>query len=195
MKKQPRILVLDNYDSFTFNLVHIIRELGYDQQMDVFRNDKIHLDDVGQYDKLLLSPGPGLPAEAGIMPQLISRYAPEKHIMGVCLGHQGIAEAFGARLYNLKEVLHGVATPTHITVASDPLFEGLPQSFQVGRYHSWAVVPESVNGTLEVLAEDKEGCIMAIRHKTYQVYGVQFHPESVITEYGIQIMRNWLELV
>ena len=190
----PKILVLDNYDSFTFNLVHIIRELGYDDQMDVFRNDKIELDAVEAYEKVVLSPGPGLPGDAGIMPELISRYAPRKHILGVCLGHQGIAESFGARLYNLKEVLHGVATPTQIQVQEDPLFDGLPTHFQVARYHSWAVDPASINGNLKVLATDPEACIMALRHNTYNVYGVQFHPESVITEHGIKLMENWLAL-
>ncbi len=195
MKKQPQILVLDNYDSFTFNLVHIIRELGYDEDMKIYRNDKISLEAVKEYDKVLLSPGPGLPSEAGIMQQLIAQYASSKHILGVCLGHQGIAETFGAELYNMQEVLHGVATSAEITVNSDPLFQGLPSSFQVARYHSWAVAPESINGKLEVLAKDEDGCIMAIRHREYHVYGVQFHPESVITEHGTQIMQNWLEMV
>ena len=190
----PKILVLDNYDSFTFNLVHIIRELGYGNQMDVFRNDRIELDAVSGYEKVLLSPGPGLPKEAGIMPELIKCYAPTKHILGVCLGHQAIAETFGASLYNLTEVLHGVSTPTKLSHEEDPLFAGLPPTFQVARYHSWAVDPNSMNGALRVLAVDDEACIMAIRHKIYPVYGVQFHPESVITEHGIRLMKNWLEL-
>ena len=190
----PKILVLDNYDSFTFNLVHIIRELGYGDQMEVFRNDRIELDAIAGYDKVLLSPGPGLPEEAGIMPELIKRYAPTKHILGVCLGHQAIAECFGASLYNLKEVLHGISTPTKLRSEEDPLFAGLPASFQVARYHSWAVDPTSVNGALRVLAVDNEACIMAIKHIEYPVYGVQFHPESVITEHGIRLMKNWLEM-
>ncbi|MEM6628065.1 MAG: aminodeoxychorismate/anthranilate synthase component II [Bacteroidota bacterium] len=190
----PKILVLDNYDSFTFNLVHIIRELGYGDQMDVFRNDRIELGAVDAYEKVLLSPGPGLPEEAGIMPELIRQYASTKHILGVCLGHQAIAEGFGARLYNLKEVLHGVATPTKIDITEDPLFDGLPAIFQVARYHSWAVDPTSINGKLSVLAVDDQACIMAIKHKEYPVYGVQFHPESVITEHGIRLMKNWLEM-
>jgi len=187
------ILVLDNYDSFTYNLVHIIRELGFEQNMEVFRNDKISLSAVAAYDKIVLSPGPGLPSEAGIMQDLIHRYAPEKSILGVCLGHQGIAECFGARLYNLGEVLHGVGTPARI-IKSDPLFEGLPEVFQVGRYHSWAVERDSLNGSLELLAEDEEGCIMAFRHKSFKVHGVQFHPESIITAHGEQLMKNWLEM-
>jgi len=194
MKKRPQILVLDNYDSFTFNLVHIIRELGYGDQMEVFRNDKIKLEEVSDYDKILLSPGPGLPEEAGIMHDLIRQYASDKHILGVCLGHQGIAECFGAKLYNLDEVLHGIATSTQLKVENEPLFEGIPQTFQVARYHSWAVAPDSINGKLKVLATDDKGCIMAIKHITHQVYGVQFHPESVITEHGIRMMKNWLEM-
>ena len=189
-----KLLVLDNYDSFTYNLVHIVRELGYGEQMDVFRNDKIALEDVEKYDKILLSPGPGLPEEAGIMPDVIQQYAPTKHILGVCLGHQGIAECFGAKLYNLSEVLHGIGTPSQLVGENDPLFEGVPQRFEVGRYHSWAVDAQSVNGALEILAYDDEGCIMALKHKTYSVYGLQFHPESVITEHGMKIMQNWLEL-
>ena len=189
-----KILVLDNYDSFTFNLVHILRELGYGPQMDVYRNDKISIEAVESYDKVLLSPGPSLPKDAGIMPELIQRYAPHKHILGVCLGHQGIAESFGASLYNLKEVLHGIATPLKVLRGEDPLFAGIPSQFEVARYHSWAVDPKSLNGTLEVIAEDPDGCIMGIKHTTYPTYGVQFHPESVITEHGVQLMKNWLEL-
>ncbi len=188
------ILVLDNYDSFTFNLVHILRELGYGPEMEVYRNDKISLEAVDRYDKILLSPGPGLPIEAGIMPALIQQYASKKHILGVCLGHQAIAECFGAKLYNLKEVLHGIATPVEILGKDEPLFAQLPQNFQVARYHSWAVDPQSLNGNLEIIAQDPDSCIMGIKHKKYSVYGVQFHPESVITEYGIQLMKNWLEM-
>lgn len=189
-----KILVLDNYDSFTYNLVHIIRELGYGEQMDVFRNDKIELEAVAAYDKILLSPGPGLPSEAGIMPELIKMYAPTKHILGVCLGHQGIGECFGADLHNLEEVLHGIATPVSNLIPEDPLFAGVPKAFQVARYHSWVVNRESINGSLEILAEDENGVVMAIRHKEYDVYGLQFHPESIITDHGIQIIQNWLNL-
>ncbi|MEZ4826391.1 MAG: aminodeoxychorismate/anthranilate synthase component II [Bacteroidia bacterium] len=190
-----KILVLDNYDSFTYNLVHIIRELGYGENMDICRNDAISLDAVGAYDRILLSPGPGIPDEAGIMPALIRRYAPEKPILGVCLGHQGIAEAFGASLYNLPEVLHGMATGIRILDSNDPLFQSLPASFRIGRYHSWAVKKSTMNGQLVLLAEDDLGEVMALRHKTYPTYGLQFHPESVITEHGIQIIRNWLEIL
>ncbi|MDX2246699.1 MAG: aminodeoxychorismate/anthranilate synthase component II [Bacteroidia bacterium] len=188
-----KILVLDNYDSFTYNLVHIIRELGYGGNMDIFRNDALSVEDIEVYDRILLSPGPGVPAEAGIMPEIIRRYSPHKPILGVCLGHQGIAEAFGAELYNLPEVLHGMATSIQILRPEDSLFKGIPTTFQIGRYHSWAVRKATLNGQLDLLAVDELGEVMAIRHKKYPVYGLQFHPESVITEYGIPILRNWLE--
>ncbi|RMG25849.1 MAG: aminodeoxychorismate/anthranilate synthase component II [Bacteroidetes bacterium] len=189
-----KLLVLDNYDSFTYNLVHIVRELGYGAQMDIYRNDKIELEAVAAYDKILLSPGPGIPSEAGIMQQLIQRYAPSKQLLGVCLGHQGIAECFGAQLHNMEEVLHGVATPTRLLRRQDPIFQGLPLRFQVARYHSWTVLPGSMNGQLELLAEDENGLVMALRHIHYQVYGLQFHPESIITEHGARIMQNWLNM-
>jgi anthranilate phosphoribosyltransferase len=189
-----KILVLDNYDSFTYNLVHLIRELGYGEQMDIFRNDAIDLDAVADYDKILLSPGPGVPSEGGIMPELIRRYAPDKHILGVCLGHQAIAEAFGGQLYNLSRVLHGVSTQVHVLDERDPLFAGVPKSFKIGRYHSWAVKPASLNGQLDLLAVDDDGEVMALRHVTHCVYGVQFHPESVITDHGKQMLQNWLEI-
>ncbi|MEM7658169.1 MAG: gamma-glutamyl-gamma-aminobutyrate hydrolase family protein, partial [Bacteroidota bacterium] len=189
-----KILVLDNYDSFTYNLVHIIRELGYGDQMDIFRNDQISLEAVDAYDKILLSPGPGIPSEAGIMSALLQQYGEKKHILGVCLGHQGIAECYGAELYNLRDVLHGVATGVEVVGEEDPLFQGVPTSFEIGRYHSWAVKPDSINGQLKVLATDEAGEIMAIRHQEHSVYGVQFHPESVITDHGQRLLQNWLEL-
>jgi anthranilate synthase component II len=188
-----KILVLDNYDSFTYNLVHLIKELGYGDQMDVFRNDKISLEDVNKYDKILLSPGPGVPDEAGIMKDVIKTYGPSKSILGVCLGHQGIAETYGATLLNMPEVLHGIAHTATTTVADEPLFEGVPAKFIVGRYHSWTVVPESLTQELEVTAIDNNGEIMALRHKQYDVKGVQFHPESILTENGKTMMKNWLE--
>ncbi|MEM6765408.1 MAG: aminodeoxychorismate/anthranilate synthase component II [Bacteroidota bacterium] len=189
-----KILVLDNYDSFTYNLVHIVRELGYGNQMRVVRNDKISLEEIEEYDKILLSPGPGLPKDAGIMPQLIAKYGKNKHILGICLGHQGISENYGASLFNMPEVLHGVGTSTTVIAGGDPIFEGVPESFQVARYHSWSVDRESLNGQLQLLAVDDENRVMAVKHKQYSVYGLQFHPESVITEHGIQMMKNWLEM-
>lgn len=189
-----KILVLDNYDSFTYNLVHIIRELGYGENLDVYRNDKISLDDVARYDKIVLSPGPGIPSEAGIMPELIKRYASRKHIIGICLGHQAIAENFGATLYNMPEVLHGIRTPATVLKPKDPIFKGLPKNLDVAHYHSWAVERDSINGEMEILAEDEDKCVMALRHKNLPLYGLQFHPESVITDHGIKMMKNWLEM-
>lgn len=187
------ILVFDNYDSFTYNLVQVLRELDYADQLTVRRNDQLHLDDVDAYDAVLLSPGPGIPSEAGLMPALISRYAPTKRILGVCLGHQGIAESFGAELLNLSAVRHGVATDAVVTAADERLFQGLPERFRVGRYHSWAVKPGSMPACLEATAIDEEGEIMALRHREFDVRGVQFHPESILTEHGHQLIKNWLE--
>lgn len=187
-----KILVLDNYDSFTYNLVHILVELGYSNSTDVFRNDKISLDAVGNYDKVLLSPGPGLPKDAGIMPQLLQRYAPSKSILGVCLGHQAIGEAFGGELFNLPVVLHGVANSTYRTTVADALFDEIPQNFKVCRYHSWSVVDSSLPEALLVTSRDAEGNIMSMRHRDFNVRGVQFHPESILTEHGKQMMNNWL---
>ncbi|SDC54349.1 anthranilate synthase, component II [Algoriphagus faecimaris] len=186
-----KILVLDNYDSFTYNLVYIIRQLGYGDRMDVFRNDKISLEDVAQYDKILLSPGPGIPSEAGIMPELLKRYAAEKSILGVCLGHQAIGEAFGGSLINLSEVLHGVAS--QVKVERDLLFEGIPDTFPIGRYHSWVIDESTLSSDLEMIAKTPDGQIMAVRHKQFAVRGVQFHPESILTENGVKIIQNWLE--
>jgi anthranilate synthase component II len=181
-----KILVLDNYDSFTYNLVYIVRQLGYGSQMDVFRNDKISLDEVDAYDKILLSPGPGIPEEAGIMPALLKKYSPTKSILGVCLGHQAI----GGDLTNLSEVLHGVASK--VTVSQDLLFEGIPDTFSIGRYHSWVINEDTLSKDLEVIARTPDQQIMAVRHKLYDVRGVQFHPESILTENGVSIMKNWL---
>ncbi|MEM7552133.1 MAG: aminodeoxychorismate/anthranilate synthase component II [Bacteroidota bacterium] len=187
-----RILVLDNYDSFTFNLVHILKELGYADQLEVHRNDKINLDYISSFDKILLSPGPGLPDEGGIMKDLVSEYAGSKSILGICLGHQAIAEVFGAKLFNMKEVLHGFKDEV-IKTKDHKLFSGLPDQFSVARYHSWSVDPESINGSLEVIAKDKDGMIMGLTHTNYDVTGFQFHPESIITEYGKKILENWVE--
>ncbi len=189
-----KVLVLDNYDSFTYNLVHILRELGQEETMEVHRNDKISLEDVERFDHVLLSPGPGLPKDAGIMPELIKRYAPTKNILGVCLGHQGIAEVFGATLYNLPIVYHGVVTTVKVDDDVDLLFEGIPDSFDVCRYHSWVVTPETLPGELRITAYGEEGRIMGIAHRKYNLRGVQFHPESVMTQHGKQLMTNWLNI-
>lgn len=186
-----KILVLDNYDSFTYNLVHIIRELGH--EMDVFRNDKIQIEEIKKYDKIILSPGPGIPEEAGIMKEVITTYASAKSILGVCLGHQGIAEAFGAKLFNIPNVLHGVASKVRITDKGERLFKELPEQFEVCHYHSWAVVPESVPSEIKITATNPEGLVMALAHKKFDVRGVQFHPESIMTEHGKKIIENWLK--
>lgn len=185
-----KILVLDNYDSFTYNLVYIIRDLGYGAQLDIYRNDKISIDAVDQYDKILLSPGPGVPADAGIMPKLLKRYAPSKDILGVCLGHQAIGEAFGSGLINLTEVVHGVASK--VKIQPDPIFEDVPETFTVGRYHSWVIDESTLPESLEIIAKTPDGQIMAVRHTTFNVKGLQFHPESILTEHGVRIVHNWL---
>jgi anthranilate synthase component II len=211
-----RILVFDNYDSFTYNLVHLVEKIMH-QQVDVYRNDQIPLEKVKEYDKIILSPGPGLPGEAGLLLPLIKEYASSKSILGVCLGHQAIGEAFGGKLVNLSEVYHGVATPVRIVKretsnvsrqssivngqsnsrltshVSRNLFEGLPGEFEAGRYHSWIVSDENFPKELEVTARDENNFIMALQHKTYDVQGVQFHPESVLTPMGEAILRNWLD--
>lgn len=186
-----KTLVLDNYDSFTYNLVHILRELEGDESMDVFRNDEISLKQVAKYDRILLSPGPGLPAESGILMDVIKTYAKDKSIFGVCLGHQAIGEVFGAKLYNLPTVLHGIATNVKVE-AQDVLFKDIPENFKVCRYHSWAIDPKQI-GDLNVTAIDDKGEVMAVAHKEYAVRGVQFHPESILTEHGIKLMENWIK--
>ena len=187
-----KILVFDNYDSFTYNLVHLVEKILH-QKVDVYRNDQISLDKVDEYDKIILSPGPGLPGEAGLLLPLIRQYASSKSILGVCLGHQAIAEAFGGRLINLSTVYHGVATPVALFNDKQPeLFADLPAAIAVGRYHSWIVGDDGFPEQLEVTARDENNYIMALRHKQYDVQGVQFHPESVLTPDGEKIMRNWL---
>ena len=188
-----KILVLDNYDSFTFNLVYLVRKLGYGDRMKVVRNDKIDLEQVSGYDKILLSPGPGIPETAGIMKDLIGNYAGSKSILGVCLGHQGIAEVFGAELYNMPIVLHGIPGRIRILDDKESIFQDIPSSFTACHYHSWAVIPESINGTLQVTAVDDEDRIMAISHRDYDVKGLQFHPESILTEHGSKILSNWIK--
>ncbi|MBL7815896.1 MAG: aminodeoxychorismate/anthranilate synthase component II [Saprospiraceae bacterium] len=187
-----KILVLDNYDSFTYNLVQYITEL-VGETPSVFRNDKISLEAVDEYDCIILSPGPGLPSEAGIMPELIKKYAPTKRIFGVCLGQQAIGEAFGGELYNLPKVYHGIATPVKVVDKNEAIFKNVPSEIMVGRYHSWAVVKETLPAELKVTAVDTEGVIMALSHVEYDVKGVQFHPESIMTDYGKQILRDFLQ--
>jgi anthranilate synthase component II len=187
-----KLLVLDNYDSFVYNIVHIIKDLGYGEHLDVVRNDKIPLSEVAAYDKILLSPGPGIPSEAGILLDLIKKYGPEKNIFGVCLGHQAIGETFGASLMNLDEVYHGQSINT-IIVEEDIIFKDVPKNFMSGRYHSWAVDPKSDLSNLVITAVDDKKNIMALRHKRYNIRGVQFHPESILTENGKLILENWLK--
>ncbi|MDR1720315.1 MAG: aminodeoxychorismate/anthranilate synthase component II [Dysgonamonadaceae bacterium] len=187
-----KILVFDNYDSFTYNLVELIKMLGYDD-IEVHRNDKIPLDRIAHFDKIILSPGPGIPSESGLLLPLIRHYAPTKHILGVCLGHQAIAESFGAKLINLSHVYHGIATPIGITIGN-PILKGMPEIFQAGRYHSWIVDKAGFPLVLEINAIDQDGKIMALRHRQYNVYGVQFHPESILTPLGKHIVKNFLEL-
>ena len=187
------ILVIDNYDSFTYNLVHILRELGYSDSMKIVRNDQFEMDEVDQYDNILLSPGPGVPSEAGLMPQVIKRYAATKNILGVCLGHQAIGEAFGSQLLNLPKVYHGIVTQIEV-IERDRIFDGIPTSYEVCRYHSWVIDKEKVGGDLEVTSIAENGNIMSVKHREYNVRGVQFHPESIMTEHGKQIIKNWMEL-
>ncbi|MFC3197195.1 anthranilate synthase component II [Parapedobacter deserti] len=187
----PKILVIDNYDSFTFNLVHLLYECGHEAT--VWRNDKFALEEVAAFDKILLSPGPGIPEEAGLLLEVIRKYGPSKSILGICLGQQAIAEVYGGSLYNLSKPVHGTATPLVITDRDEPLFKGLPLSFPIGRYHSWAVSREGLPDTLRITAEDEHQVIMAISHKTDDVRGLQFHPESVLTQYGREMIANWLD--
>ena len=208
-----KVLVFDNYDSFTYNLVHLVEKI-LGEKPDVVRNDEVPLENIEAYDKIILSPGPGLPSEAGLLLPLIKEYASRKSILGVCLGHQAIGEAFGGRLVNLSSVFHGVATPVTIvkkevadsdattfskahnatkpSASRQDLFQDLPETIAVGRYHSWVVDDQNFPAELEITARDENGYIMALQHKTYDVQGVQFHPESVLTPEGETILRNWL---
>jgi anthranilate synthase component 2 len=186
-----KILVLDNYDSFTYNLVHIIRVLGY--APDVIRNDKISVEAVAAYDKILLSPGPGIPDEAGIMKAVIKTYGPSKSILGICLGHQGIAEVYGAELFNIPQVLHGVTSTGIVQDEAEYLFKGVSTKFQATHYHSWAVKPDTITPELKVIALNEGGLIMGLRHIEYDVRGLQFHPESIMTPEGPRMVENWLK--
>lgn len=186
-----KIVIIDNYDSFTYNLSHLVKELGAD--VTVFRNDKFLLNEIEQYDKIILSPGPGIPSEAGLLLDVIRTYRGRKPMLGVCLGHQAIGEVFGARLTNLSTVYHGVATEG-TQYGNDPIFRDMPKRIIMGRYHSWVVDSTSLPECLEVTAMSDDGYIMALRHRHYDIHGIQFHPESVLTPEGRQIVRNWLEL-
>ncbi|MDD7659815.1 MAG: aminodeoxychorismate/anthranilate synthase component II [Bacteroidales bacterium] len=186
-----KIVIIDNYDSFTYNLSHLVKELGAD--VTVFRNDKFLLNEIEQYDKIILSPGPGIPSEAGLLLDVLRTYRGRKPMLGVCLGHQAIGEVFGARLTNLSTVYHGVATEG-TQYGNDPIFRGMPKRIIMGRYHSWVVDSTSLPECLEVTAMSDDGYIMALRHRHYDIHGIQFHPESVLTPEGRQIVKNWLEL-
>lgn len=186
-----KIVIIDNYDSFTYNLSHLVKELG--AKVTVYRNDQFELSQLEEFSKIILSPGPGIPSEAGLLLDVIKTYAGRKPILGVCLGHQAIGEAFGGQLENLSDVFHGVATPCHL-VCDDALFSGIPNDFTVGRYHSWVVSKDGFPDCLEVTAVSDEGQIMAMHHKTLNVRGIQFHPESVLTPNGKKMLQNWLFL-
>ena len=188
-KQFMKILMLDNYDSFTYNLVHIFESL--DTEIDVFRNDKISLEEVDKYDNIVLSPGPGLPEEAGILLPLISEYAESKKILGVCLGHQAIGEVFGCKLVNMNKVDHGKSKNTKV-IGDDRVFRGIPTEFESGRYHSWVLDRDTVELPLQITAVDDDGFVMAVKHKDFDIHGVQFHPESIMTPLGKQMMENWL---
>lgn len=184
-----RILVIDNYDSFTYNLVHLLVKYA---KVTVVKNDEVNLDEVKEYDKFLFSPGPGIPEEAGQMIEVIKQFATNKPMLGICLGHQAIGEVFGGQLKNLSKVYHGVSTPVNIIAPQHYLFSAIPQRYQVGRYHSWVVDEKNFPDELSVIATDDSGMVMALAHKKYDISGVQFHPESIMTEYGDQLIANWV---
>ncbi|MDD4143156.1 MAG: aminodeoxychorismate/anthranilate synthase component II [Prolixibacteraceae bacterium] len=186
-----KLIVIDNYDSFTFNLVHAVKKIT-GLPVKVARNDEVNMDEISGYDKIILSPGPGLPGEAGLLTEIIRIFAPYKSILGVCLGHQAIGEVFGGQLINLKRVFHGVATPVNTTGNKSVLFKGIPDSFEAGRYHSWIIDKENMPECLEITSIDNDGMIMSVKHKEYNVEGVQFHPESVLTPLGGKIIENWI---
>ena len=186
-----KIVIIDNYDSFTYNLSHLVKELG--AEVTVVRNDQFELAELEPFSKIILSPGPGIPSEAGLLLDVIRTYAGKKPILGVCLGHQASGEAFGGKLENLSDVFHGVATPCHI-VADDPIFSGIERNITIGRYHSWVVSKENFPDCLEVTAVSDEGQIMALRHRELNIRGIQFHPESVLTPDGKKMLQNWMFL-
>jgi anthranilate synthase component 2 len=185
------IAIIDNYDSFTYNLAHYLESLN--AEVFVFRNDEFELDDLLPFHKILLSPGPGLPNEAGLLKKVISTYAPTKSILGICLGHQAIAEVFDSNLINLKSILHGVSSKVEIIVNDEILFNGIDSIFEVGHYHSWVVDPQSLSENLQITSKNENGYVMSIRHRNFDVKGIQFHPESILTQHGKLILKNWLE--
>ena len=189
-KCNMKIVIIDNYDSFTYNLSHLVKELGV--EVTVYRNDQFTLNQLEVFDKIILSPGPGIPSEAGLLLDVIKSYAGRKPILGVCLGHQAIGEAFGAQLENLSQVYHGVAS-TIRQLSNDYIFDSLPRNIEVGRYHSWVVSAHNLPKCLEITAHSEEGQIMALRHRHYDIHGIQFHPESILTPQGRQILQNFLE--
>ena len=187
------ILILDNYDSFTYNLVHYV-EANPNYEVDVFRNDEISIEDVNNYNTIILSPGPGLPKDAGILNEIIKKYSETKKILGVCLGMQAIGEVYGGTLINLKNVFHGVATPIQVQDTTDLFFKNLPNSFNIGRYHSWVISNDNFPDVLRITSVEENGQIMSLKHKKHKVYGVQFHPESILTEYGKEMITNFLSI-
>ena len=186
-----KIVIIDNYDSFTYNLAHLVKELGV--EVTVYRNDQFELSQLEEFDKIILSPGPGIPSEAGLLLDVIRTYAGKKPMLGVCLGHQAIGEVFGGQLINLSDVFHGVATEG-TQFGNDPIFAGLPKRIVMGRYHSWVVSKDGFPSCLEITAESDEGQVMALRHKEYDIHGIQFHPESVLTTEGKTMIGNWLKM-
>lgn len=186
-----KIIIIDNYDSFTYNLVHAIRKIS-GEPVKVVRNDEVSMEEVEEFDKIVLSPGPGLPSESGMLIPVIREFAPRKSILGVCLGHQAIGEVYGGKLVNMNKVLHGIATPVNIVSRSTSLFDGIPDLFDAGRYHSWIVDNDGFPDCLEITSVDYENRIMSLRHKEFKVEGVQFHPESVLTPMGEKLIENWL---
>lgn len=186
-----KILILDNYDSFTYNLVQMVEQIA-GKNITVAKNDEISLEEIQYFDKIILSPGPGVPSEAGVLLDLIKKYASTKSILGVCLGQQAVAEAFGGNLINLKTIYHGVATNAQTIVSDAKLLKNLPENLEVGRYHSWAVNPENFPTELQITSVDEDGMIMSLQHRVYDVHGVQYHPESILTPLGREILRNFL---
>ncbi len=186
-----KIIIIDNYDSFTYNLVHLVEKITNEDVL-VMRNDEVDFDALDSCERIILSPGPGLPKDAGLMPEVIRRYAGQKPLLGVCLGHQAVSEFLGARLYNLERVMHGIATPISITERGVVLYRGVPDGIAVGRYHSWAVDESSLPNDVHVTSRDESGCVMSIESKSRQLFGVQYHPESILSQFGEDVLSNFI---